>query len=267
MAFIRTKVVKGHKYYQLVENYRDKERNGKHRQRVIHHLGKYVSVEQKLRTLRTKEAGERRTAAARQAEVELWIERLGRWLICSQEGPQKTRDPVDESVYFLMEDAITRAKEEAGIPPDSLGIPGNEWPQILASASEQTGLNPSEVESRWRRENARRRRGGGHFTEEEITRCISVGRLNMPSAEEIWSKYQEFMKKVRNWEKARDTGGLTQEESDKQYQHLFSEWMQELHIEMGYYQALERLLEHEYRADDYQHQINELLEIQQKYPC
>ena len=41
MAFVRSKVVAGHQYYQLVENYRH---DGKHRQRVLAHLGKHATL-------------------------------------------------------------------------------------------------------------------------------------------------------------------------------------------------------------------------------
>ena len=41
MAFVRGKVVDGNKYYQIVHNYRE---NGKHRQKVIHHLGKHPTL-------------------------------------------------------------------------------------------------------------------------------------------------------------------------------------------------------------------------------
>ena len=43
MAFVRTKDVYGHKYYQLVESYRE---NGKVRQRVLAHLGESASLEE-----------------------------------------------------------------------------------------------------------------------------------------------------------------------------------------------------------------------------
>ena len=42
MAFIRSKKVHGHEYYQVVHNYRD---HGKHRQKVLVHLGKHSSIE------------------------------------------------------------------------------------------------------------------------------------------------------------------------------------------------------------------------------
>ncbi len=41
MAFVRSKIVAGHQYYQLVENYRQ---DGKHRQRVLAHLGKHATL-------------------------------------------------------------------------------------------------------------------------------------------------------------------------------------------------------------------------------
>jgi hypothetical protein len=41
MAFVRSKVVEGHTYYQLVQNHREA---GKHRQKVLCHLGRYSSL-------------------------------------------------------------------------------------------------------------------------------------------------------------------------------------------------------------------------------
>ena len=41
MAFVRSKTVNGRRYYQLVENYRE---DGKHRQRVLVHLGKHATL-------------------------------------------------------------------------------------------------------------------------------------------------------------------------------------------------------------------------------
>ena len=41
MAFVRSKNVNGRRYYQLVENYRE---GGKHRQRVLAHLGKHPTL-------------------------------------------------------------------------------------------------------------------------------------------------------------------------------------------------------------------------------
>ena len=41
MAFVRYKIVAGNRYYQIVHNYRE---NGKHRQKVIHHLGKHPDL-------------------------------------------------------------------------------------------------------------------------------------------------------------------------------------------------------------------------------
>ena len=42
MAFVRSKVVEGRTYYQLVHNYREA---GKHRQKVLCHLGRHSSLE------------------------------------------------------------------------------------------------------------------------------------------------------------------------------------------------------------------------------
>jgi hypothetical protein len=43
VAFIRHKKVHGYRYYQVVRNYRD--RDGKHRQEVLDHLGVHDSIE------------------------------------------------------------------------------------------------------------------------------------------------------------------------------------------------------------------------------
>ena len=45
MAFVRYKMVKGRKYYQLVRNYRE---NGKHRQQVLCHLGQHESLDEAI---------------------------------------------------------------------------------------------------------------------------------------------------------------------------------------------------------------------------
>jgi hypothetical protein len=45
VAFVRKKRVHNNEYYQLVENYRE---NGKHRQRVLVHLGKHPNLESKI---------------------------------------------------------------------------------------------------------------------------------------------------------------------------------------------------------------------------
>jgi hypothetical protein len=52
MAFVRSKVVDGRKYYQLVRNYRVA---GRHRQKVLCHLGKHSSLEPAIEDLRRKE--------------------------------------------------------------------------------------------------------------------------------------------------------------------------------------------------------------------
>jgi hypothetical protein len=46
MAFVRKRRVQGKEYYQLVENYRE---NGKHRQRVLVHLGKHPTLESMIK--------------------------------------------------------------------------------------------------------------------------------------------------------------------------------------------------------------------------
>ena len=51
MAFIRTKQVEGREYRQLVENYRE---DGKHRQRVLAHLGKHETLEEAIEALQNR---------------------------------------------------------------------------------------------------------------------------------------------------------------------------------------------------------------------
>lgn len=51
MAFIRTKKVGDKEYRQLVENYRD---DGRHRQRVLAHLGKHETLEEAIEAARVK---------------------------------------------------------------------------------------------------------------------------------------------------------------------------------------------------------------------
>jgi hypothetical protein len=48
-VFVRRKQVKGNTYYQLVRNYRE---DGKHRQQVLCHLGRYKSLEAAIATER-----------------------------------------------------------------------------------------------------------------------------------------------------------------------------------------------------------------------
>jgi hypothetical protein len=55
IAFLRYKTVKGHRYYQLVRNYRE---DGVHRQEVLCHLGPHDSIDAAI-------AAERRRIAPR----------------------------------------------------------------------------------------------------------------------------------------------------------------------------------------------------------
>ena len=52
MAFVRAKVVEGYTYYQLVHNYREA---GKHRQKVLCHLGKHSSLDKAVEDKRREE--------------------------------------------------------------------------------------------------------------------------------------------------------------------------------------------------------------------
>lgn len=239
MAFIRTKSVKGHKYYQVVENYRDKERNGKHRQRVIHHLGKYTSVKQKLQSLRSKESGAKRASEKQYAEVQHWKEEFGCRFLESQEGRFEYK-PFEDPVASLTEKALSQQI------PEGYGLV-TEFQKVFQSIAKQTGLRSSEVESRWRGERERQR-------EEYRRRVMSACEQNMPSREQTRSKYLE----------ACDAGHLTRPEEHEGMERL-QEWIQELYIPVKFHEALDSATEHEERAHDYQAQINELLEIQQKY--
>ena len=77
--FVRTKKVGEHEYYQVVENYRE---DGRHRQRVVAHLGHHNSVEDALeaarRDLEALEAG----ALLKDAKKAVW--EMGNWdhLLC-----------------------------------------------------------------------------------------------------------------------------------------------------------------------------------------
>jgi hypothetical protein len=76
MAFIRTKRVGEHEYFQLVENYRE---DGHHRQRVLAHLGQHDTVEAALEAAREKLIGvgvDRDMKAEREAR--LWEQTIRR---------------------------------------------------------------------------------------------------------------------------------------------------------------------------------------------
>ncbi len=60
MAFVRTKVREGRTYYQLVYNYREA---GRHRQKVLCHLGKHSSLESAIEASRREEAQLRNKSA------------------------------------------------------------------------------------------------------------------------------------------------------------------------------------------------------------
>jgi hypothetical protein len=63
-VFVRRKKVNGNTYYQLVRNYRE---DGKHRQQVLCHLGRYKSIEAAI-------AGERELAEEQEREASLALE-------------------------------------------------------------------------------------------------------------------------------------------------------------------------------------------------
>jgi len=55
MVFVRYKTVKGHRYYQLVRNYRE---DGNHRQEVLCHLGPHDSIDAAIEAERRRIAPE-----------------------------------------------------------------------------------------------------------------------------------------------------------------------------------------------------------------
>ena len=68
MAFIRRKKVNGYVYYQVVRNYRD--RDGKHRQEVLDHLGVHDTIEATLTYRRMKVASHLEQAKALSRRVD-----------------------------------------------------------------------------------------------------------------------------------------------------------------------------------------------------
>jgi hypothetical protein len=69
VAFIRPKQVHGYTYYQAVRNYRD--RDGKHRQQVLCHLGVHSSLEAAIDAKRTKVKAHRRYAVLRRMNAKV----------------------------------------------------------------------------------------------------------------------------------------------------------------------------------------------------
>jgi hypothetical protein len=68
VAFIRSKKVHGYEYYQVVRNYRD--RDGKHQQEVLDHLGVHDSIEAAIAFRREKVASYLEQAKAVSRRVE-----------------------------------------------------------------------------------------------------------------------------------------------------------------------------------------------------
>lgn len=66
MAFVRYKTVKGRRYYQLVRNYRE---DGKHRQRVLCHLGQHESLDEAIKHERSTASDHLRLAASQEEEA------------------------------------------------------------------------------------------------------------------------------------------------------------------------------------------------------
>ena len=67
MAFVRRKKMGGNYYYQLVRNYRQ---GGRHRQKVLCHLGKHDTIEGALEAAKRKAAFHEEAAASNQNEAD-----------------------------------------------------------------------------------------------------------------------------------------------------------------------------------------------------
>jgi len=70
LAFIRHKKVHGHKYYQAVRNYRDKD--GTHRQEVLCHLGVHSSLEAAIDAERKKAKIHQELALSQRTKAKLY---------------------------------------------------------------------------------------------------------------------------------------------------------------------------------------------------
>jgi DNA repair exonuclease SbcCD nuclease subunit len=127
LAFYRTKRVRGKEYRQLVENYRDE--SGKHKQRVLAHLGRYETVEEAAEYFEgfaatsCKSAEEHRAKAQEHAErkarrVQFWKERLQE-LESEEDAPEQRTErlrSVIEGASPMVEDAAIRKElEQASI--------------------------------------------------------------------------------------------------------------------------------------------------------
>ena len=66
MPFVRYKMVKGRRYYQLVRNYRE---NGKHRQQMLCHLGQHKSLDEAIDHEQRAIATHLREAASQEKEA------------------------------------------------------------------------------------------------------------------------------------------------------------------------------------------------------
>jgi hypothetical protein len=73
MAFVRRKKSRGKHYYQLVRNYREE---GKHRQKVLCHLGVHDTVEAAIEGAKQKVAFHRTLASSKQDETSRLREQL-----------------------------------------------------------------------------------------------------------------------------------------------------------------------------------------------
>jgi hypothetical protein len=115
MAFVRSKRVGGHKYYQLVRNYRE---GGKHKQQVLVHLGPHDTLEAAIAAERRSVAHLEDAVSRAREEVErrkthlltTYAEELGGEL----PGFLQVNELVEERDSF--EEEYNRQLAEAGYP-------------------------------------------------------------------------------------------------------------------------------------------------------
>jgi hypothetical protein len=102
MAYVRTKKAGRQEYYQLVESQRVE---GKPRQKVLVHLGKYPTVEEALREWPKKIRSLRDRAAKEREAGKTWPEasRIHREILKRAEGEEKRADALEANLEKLRE--------------------------------------------------------------------------------------------------------------------------------------------------------------------
>jgi hypothetical protein len=115
VAFIRPKQVHGHTYYQAVRNYRD--RDGKHRQQVLCHLGVHSSLEAAIDAERTKVKAYRRSAVLRQMSAKVFRDEildLHGWEFVDGELPSREEAVQEAGLWWEQWEAYFDPKNHYG---------------------------------------------------------------------------------------------------------------------------------------------------------